>query len=252
MRADGSGQRALTTGPQDDLFPVWSPDGTRIAYVSRRSDDEQIHVMNADGSARRRLTRPPDRNTVPVWSPDGTWIAYVSRRSGGEPELYVMRPDGSQRRRLGGPVLLRPGMLHPVWSPDGREIASVVRVGRAEQQISVVDVTTGAHRRLTTGYAPHWSPDGRRIAFVVPRVGDSQIYIMNSDGTRVRRLTSAGANMLPTWSPDGQWLAYISAGGAGLGLYTVSVGRAQHRSAPRRVAEVAGDLSMLPAFSWRP
>ena len=143
-------------------------------------------------------------------------------------------------------------MLHPVWSPDGREIAYVVRVGRAEQQISVVDVMTGAHRRLTTGYAPHWSPDGRRIAFVVPRVGDSQIYVMNSNGTEVTRLTPAGANMLPTWSPDGQWLAYISAGSGGLGLYVVPVGAVEPRRARRWVAEVAGDLSMLPVFSWGP
>jgi len=94
--------------------------------------------------------------------------------------------------------------------------------------------------------------DGRRIAFVVPRVGDSQIYVMNSNGTEVTRLTPAGANMLPTWSPDGQWLAYISAGSGGLGLYVVPVDAVEPRRARRWVAEVAGDLSMLPVFSWGP
>ena len=139
-------------------------------------------------------------------------------------------------------------MLHPAWSPDGRQIAFVTRVGRAEQQISIVHRDGGAPRRLSTGYAPAWSPNGTRIAFVVARVGDSQIYVMNSDGTALRRLTSDGANMLPLWSPDGQWLAFLTANERGLGLYVMrpdGTGR-------RRLGEAAGDLSMGPVIAWQP
>lgn len=254
MNKSGSGQTALTPGTEDSLFPAWSPDGAKIVYVGRRGESEQIHVMNADGTGRRSLTAPSPRNSVPAWSPDGRWIAFVSAGAGEEPWMFVVRLNGSERKKLGGPVLFRPGMLHPVWSPDGREIAMVERVGLAEQQISIVNVETGAKRRLTTGYAPHWSRDGR-IVFIVPRVGDSQIYIINSDGTGGKRLTTSGTHMVPAWSTDGNWLAYVSPGGGGLGLYALPAAAIENPAAwraQRPLANIAGDLSMLPVFSWEP
>lgn len=267
MNADGSRRRRLTSGTGDHIFPAWSPDGRRIAFVRRLGADEQIDAMSADGSHRRRLTTSPGKHTVPTWSPDGQWIAFVSTRDRGVPQLFVMRPDGGGVRQLSRPeryvsnayaqgektlertgVLLRPGMLHPAWSPDSRSLAFVTRVGRAEQQISIVDVDGGAPRRLSTGYAPAWSPDGGRIAFVVARVGDSQIYVMNTDGTGLRRLTSEGANMLPAWSRHGRWLAFLYAGEGGLGLYVMrpdGTGR-------RRLGDAGGDLTMGPSLSWQP
>lgn len=259
--------RRITSGAGDHIFPAWSPDGARIAYVLRRDGDEQIHLIAADGSGARRLTGPPGRSTVPVWSPDGRRIAFVSTRDRGTPQLFVMRPDGGGMRQLsraeadigraggrGGVtvepsgVLLRPGMLHPVWSPDGSRIAYVTRVGRAEQQIMIVSPEGRDPRRLSTGYAPAWSPDGTRIAFVVARVGDSQLYVMRTDGTGLRRLTSSGANMLPAWSPDGRWLAFLTADERGLSVVVMR----PDGSRRRRIGTAGGDLSMGPSLAWRP
>ena len=267
MNTDGSRSLRLTSGDGDHVFPAWSPDGRHVLYVRRHGADEQIYVMDPDGRLTRRLTAPPGRSTVPVWSPDGRWIAFVSTRGGGVPQLFVMREDGTEQRQLSRAdayvgnaygrgaktvepigVLLRPGMLHPGWSPDGTRIAFVTRVGRAEQQILIVDRTGGEPRRLSTGYAPAWSPDGTRIAFVVARVGDSQIYVMKSDGTALRRLTSGGANMLPVWSRDGRWLAFLGADERGLGLYVMRADGTDRR----RLGEAAGDLSMGPVIAWQP
>ncbi len=270
MNADGTEQKRLTAPPGTSTFPAWSPDGRRIAFVSGRAGDLQIYLMNADGSGQRRLTGPPGRSTVPVWSPDGRHIAFISTQDRDVPELYVMNADGTGQRRLTEPelvvtklpfsaggrtapgveggVLLRPGVLHPVWSPDGRRITYVSRVGRAEQEISAVNLDGNGRVRITTGYAPAWSPDGRRLAFVVARVGDAQIYLMNADGSALRRITPSGLNLLPTWSPDGQSIAFLGSRDGALSVYVMNA----DGSGQRPLAAAAGDLSTLPILSWRP
>jgi TolB protein len=88
-----------------DTFPVWSPDGTRIAFMHWQHDHWEIYIMNPDASGRRPLTsssalleRRPN-NVSPVWSPDGTHIAFLSDR-GGKWEFYVMNADGSGQRKI--------------------------------------------------------------------------------------------------------------------------------------------------------
>jgi TolB protein len=99
MNADGSGKRNLTHDALQNAEPVWSPDGRRIAFVSRRDGKAEIYVMNADGSGKRNLTRNPAKDVRPSWSPDGRKIAFVSDRDG-RPEAHVMNADGSGQRNL--------------------------------------------------------------------------------------------------------------------------------------------------------
>ena len=101
MNADGSGKRKLTHDARQNAEPVWSPDGRRIAFVSRRDGNAEIYVMNADGSGKRNLTRNPARDASPSWSPDGRRIAFVSDRDG-RLETHVVNADGSGQRRLAG------------------------------------------------------------------------------------------------------------------------------------------------------
>lgn len=101
---EGPNNRPLTDNPHD-TFPVWSPDGTRIAFVHWQHDHREIYIMNADGSGRRPLTsssplleRRPN-NTSPAWSPDGSQIVFLSDRSG-KWEFYVMSADGTNQRKI--------------------------------------------------------------------------------------------------------------------------------------------------------
>lgn len=171
MRPDGTGLKRLTTGGGSSFDPVWSPDGTRIAFVA--ATPSNIYVMNADGSNVARISSC-DRACVdvePAWSPDGRRIAFVRRG-----DIYVMNADGSGVRRV----------IH-------------------------------AETPLGDGQ-PAWSPDGARIAFIALREPPSQvpaIYVVNSDGTNLRKLTRCGPETCvdsePTWSPGGTHIAFLRA-----------------------------------------
>ena len=140
MNADGTGVKRLTRNSgrhtPSDGWARWSPDGTRIAYMSdtERHGTFSIYVMNADGGGRLRLTpEPPSRsqdNEYPAWSPDGSRIAYVSPRTG----LHVMSSDGSGKKALAAP-----------------------REGDKRQAVATCDSSTS------------WSPDGKTILFAVEK-----------------------------------------------------------------------------------
>ena len=182
--------------------PSWSPDGSRLAFVSDRDGGYEIYVMDADGQNQTRLTDAGGR--FPSWSPDGSRLAFVSNRDGGY-EIYVMDADGQNQTRL-----TDAGGGSPSWSPDGSRLAFVSdRDGGYE--IYVMDADGQNQTRLTDagGRFPSWSPDGSRLAFVSNRDGRYEIYVMDADGQNQTRLTDAGGRF-PSWSPDGSRLAFMS------------------------------------------
>jgi dipeptidyl aminopeptidase/acylaminoacyl peptidase len=228
MDANGSSPRNLTQDPAQDVHPAWSPDGRSIAFVSKRSPSSrckpgpgpcwddfngEIYVMNADGSRKRNLTRRAN-DDYPTWSPDGRRIAFLrvtgSYRHHGY-HLYAVNADGSGLRNLGRIAATAYFQGQLVWSPDGRTIYS----GR----YLISTDGSGARKLPYIPWTAVWSPDGRQIAFVGnrPRGGpcpckdNSDIYVMNADGSGTRRLThNVGYDGQPAWSPDGQKIAFQS------------------------------------------
>lgn len=118
MAFDGSDVRRLTANDTDDVYPSWSPDGTKIVFQSYRDGQPEIYVMNAGGGGQARLTAFDGYDGQPVWSPDGQWIAFVSARSG-DWRLYRMDATGAQVQLVPTPVEADT----PVWSPDGTMLA---------------------------------------------------------------------------------------------------------------------------------
>jgi hypothetical protein len=108
----------LTSDESPDLAPVWSPDGTRVAFESLRDGDSEIYVMDADGSNPVNLTRNAVEDRAPSWSPDGGRIAFESER-GGATDIYTMNADGTEQvRKTFGPGLC----FAPQWERGGSGI----------------------------------------------------------------------------------------------------------------------------------
>jgi Tol biopolymer transport system component len=242
MNTDGSGQQRLTAKP-NVFFPVWSPDGRKVAFASadrQPGGTFDLYVMNADGSGLRRLTRDPASDVVPVWSPDGRKIAFIRSHAPAEgrglPEsdVYVINVDGTGERNLtddgvsGGQT----------WSPDGRRIAFASSGG-----IDVMSADGTGRQRLVRnrGGLPSWSPDGRKILFL--RAGGRgrggpaviYIYVMNADGSAPRRLIRmAQVNYsLPSWSPDGRTILFVRERDGNFEIYVMNADGSGQRNLTR-------------------
>lgn len=210
MGVNGNNHVRLTNNSFEDWRPVWSPDGTRIAFHSTRDGNVEIYVMNSDGSNQTRLTSNSYDDLKPTWSPDGRQIAFSSNRDGNY-EIYTMNADGSSQVRLTNNAYED---IDPSWSSDGRKLTFVSeRDGNAE--IYVMDANGLDQRRLTNNSSvdmdPAWSPSGTKIAFRSARDGNDEIYVMDANGNNQTRLTNnTSKDWRPAWSPDGTQIAFIS------------------------------------------
>jgi TolB protein len=208
MKSNGTGLTRLTTDPAYDGSPAWSPDGSRIAFVSYRDGQGEIYVMNADGSGQTRLTAAPKDDVNPVWSPDGTRMAFTSFREDNNGELYVINANGSGEQRLTVNPL---SDGKPVWSPDSRRIVYESRRTEGFGIFSMnADGTDQVRITSSTMIAmdPAVSPDGRRIAFSVVTNTVNDLYAINADGSGIARVVTNGS--APKWSPDGLALLFTS------------------------------------------
>lgn len=223
MNANGSGQRKLTRGHGSKSSPVWSPNGSKLAYAhdtqvvrnvgtpqEYTSYPSHIFVINADGSRGLRLTRTEkyayEDKSSPKWSPDGRTIVF-ERYDDGDYWISVVTADGSGQRSLtrGWP----PEDANPAWSPDGQKIAftnvhdgSVYVMRPDGSGRRVLARRSGAGRAWDVA----WSPDGRQIAFV----SDDDLWVMQADGRRPRRLVASPGQQTYgiAWSPNGRRIAF--------------------------------------------
>jgi TolB protein len=182
--------------------PAWSPDGTKIMFMSSMLGNPELWVADADGARPKRLTYTTGANTSPAWNPKtGDQVAFVSDR-GGTPQLYTMDADGSSTTKLD---LVDMGyVIDPAWSPNGELLAFSWRRPDDNYDIYVMDIATHQLVKLTSGEGrnerPCWAPDGRHIVFESTRTGTRQIWSMLADGTEARELTTVGQNESPSWS----------------------------------------------------
>jgi TolB protein len=196
---------------------------SHIAFVTTRTGNKEIAIMDWDGHNLLPLTRNGSINLNPDFSPNGRELIFTSYKKG---NADLFKRSLSSTAEI--PVSNRNGLnITGAWSPDGSKIAlSLSKDGNAE--IYTITRDGSNPLRLTINQAievsPVWSPDGTRIAFVSDRFGKPQIFVMNDDGSGVRRLTSNGAyNVNPRWSPKGDKIAYSRMQGGGFQIYTINV-----------------------------
>jgi len=198
---------------------------TEIAFVSDRTGNPEIFVMNAMGADPRQATANRSINDFPDWSPDGNTILYTSYRYQSRPTLFLSARGRASPGRLLERIRSRISEYRGVFDPTGDRVAVVLSDGGPSELYTVGSDGQGL-RRITNNRSidvgPAWSPDGERMAFVSDRSGSPQIYVMDADGGEVRRLTYQGTyNTSPAWSPDGNWIAYESRVGGQFDIWLI-------------------------------
>ncbi|MDQ3863198.1 MAG: hypothetical protein M3317_06830, partial [Actinomycetota bacterium] len=216
----GTAKRITVSNGSSD--PAYSPDGSRIAFVSTGN---QIFVMNADGTGRRQVTTTATAKTDPTWSADGTRIAYVANSfdvdGQTDLEIWSINADGTGRTQLTNNTFPD---TQPAWSPLGDRIAFVsTRTGDTDRNIYVMDSDGNNQGSITPNSPPgcspncyqgndddpSWSPEGSRIAYVHGHTlsggGLPDIWTMDPSGANKVNVSNndAVSYTQPAWSPQG-------------------------------------------------
>ena len=205
--------RTIVTGPEVDRFPVFSRDGTRIAFIRFNGGGDQVVAVDADGS------HPVTLNTTPVshivgftWSPEGSQIAFESAHS-----LWVVRTDGSDARK----IELANGLLldaELAWRPpDGKELVFRGLGAGGNAGLYTVKLDGSDLRSLTPSDGAEFdyvwmtlSPDGRRVAY--HRMSKTQVEVLAIGEAKptVLEPTNGIGMTFPRFSPDGTKLAVMT------------------------------------------
>lgn len=260
MDSDGSNIKRLTyTEDVSEEDPAWSPDGNWIAFTSRSikgGTNTNVDRINISSLKIENLTDEGTWGDPPQWSLDGKQIVFRSLKNN-KFELYIMNSDGTNAKKLAG---VKEGDYYPRWSPDGKRISFISsrddKVGiyvmntDGSNVKKIVDSQFGDYSMQNVSYSSNfsWSPDGKKIVFNSDRNGQYswQIFIVNSDGSELRQLTSLtdGAGS-PVWSPDGNWILFTSVKGFGeYDLYIMD----QNGSNIKRLTD-GSNASWLPTSS---
>ena len=237
--ADGYGPQTVLTAREPLLSPAWSPDGTRIAYVSFENKRPTVYVQSLTTGQRRAVANFPGTNSAPAWSPDGRRLAVVLTKDGGS-QIYLINAEGG-----GGATRVMSSSAidtEPNFSPDGQWLLFTSDRG-GSPQIYRVPVSGGQAQRLTFegnyNVSPRYAPDGKSFAFV-QRSGGGRFNVAVQDfaSRQMQVLTDGRIDESPSFAPNSRMILYASEmGGRGILAAVSSDGRVK-----QRFLETAGDV----------
>ena len=207
--ADGQNPQTALASREPIISPSWSPDGTRLAYVSFENRKPVVFVHSLTTGRRQVVANFRGSNSAPNWSPDGKQLAVVLSKDGGS-QIYVMSADGADVRRMTQTQAID---TEPFFTADGQFIYFTSdRSGGP--QIYRMPAAGGEPQRLTFdgtyNVSPRVSPDGKTMAFVTRNSGRFQLAVMDLESRQVQLLTDTQRDESPTFAPNGRMILYCT------------------------------------------
>jgi TolB protein len=203
--ADGQNAQAALISREPIISPAWSPDGSRLAYVSFENKKPIVYVHSLVSGQRVVIANFKGSNSAPAWSPDGRRLAVTLSKEGGS-QIFMIDADGSNAQRLSISASIN---TEPFFSPDGQTLYFTSDRG-GSPQIYSMPVGGGDVRRITFdgnyNVSPRISPDGKTMAFITRRDGSFRLAAMDLASRQVQVLTDATKDESPSFAPNGRMI----------------------------------------------
>jgi TolB protein len=227
--ADGLNSQFILAHREPIISPAWSPEGTRIAYVSFEQRRPIVFMHNLTDGSRRILANFEGLNSAPGWFPDGRRLGLALSKDG-LTQVYRINADGSGVERLSFSNGLD---TEPSVSPDGRWVLFTSDRG-GSPQIYRMPAAGGNAERITFegtyNVTPRYSPDGKSFAFIQRAAGRYSLALMDLASRQVQILTEGQLDGSPTFAPNGRMILYASiVGGRGILAAVSSDGRIRQK-----------------------